>query len=335
MDWMHFRDKVDAYFPETFGNQWDQIINGRPNQREGWERYENDGGYRSRFISQEIPAKICRKHCFLELMGRLVLIPFDAIGRTIFSGSLVLIKIVEIGLRTFVLILNFSDKGMQKWCHNGCELLDYSLATVLALFQGSVKASRLFLAVICPSTLYVPPESLLTRHRMRFELCEFTNKLNKELDDLLQELKLNDSPQVIQEVSFLLTIESCLSFAKRWGLLDPPESRILIPLDLLLFRRFESRPDLRAIYHAMPVDEVKDQYHLLLGFNHVLNGERNEECLKTFFQEFKTGKQKQVLDRYFSKDFEVVWDNVGYGGLSKEVKEQFKLLRESLTVIKA
>jgi len=320
---MGFRDQLDAYFPETFGNQWDQIINGRSNQRDFF--IENE------FQEHTISSNSCRKECLQELVCRVILIPFDAVGRTIFSASFLVIKIIELSIRTFILITNFTEENQRSWRCNGCEILDYSLATVLAPFQGSVKAIRLFIAIVCPATFYVSPETLPMRRRMKSELTELVKELNHELKELLDDP--NPEPQVIQEASYLLTIKSCLSFATRWGLLDPPESRSLTSNFLFSCGRFYFRRDLSAIYNAMPVDSIKDQYELLQAFARVLQSEKTEESLQAFTQDFKTEKQKQVLERYLTKDFETTWEKAGGDSLSSELKDAFKLLREKLQAL--
>lgn len=301
-----FRDTLDEYFPETFSRQWDQIINGRSNQilvKIGEENFKYD----------TISDSACKKICAKKLWKKVILLPFDAIGRTIYSGTYTIFKILEWSKFSFLAFKDPNETNKKNWTRANWAVLDGLLATGLSPFQGSVKACRIFLAIFAPSTLYKHPLLQNIRHRKTFEIKELQLEFRKAIE------KVALSPQQLGEnyldtIAYALIMKGCFDYAVRWNVFNSSSTN----------NNFANRRDLQIIYKKMPVDSIKEQYTLAMAFRKALQSGFTQDSFNALIQEFETEKQKQVLNRFFNKGFYTFWDNSQYHQIYADIKRHNK-----------
>lgn len=280
---LRFVDRLNEYLPLTFSQQWDQTINGRSNQ------------IFLRNKKVKILDSKCRKTCAKELGLRVILLPFDAIGRTIYNGTYTLVKVLEWNKVRLLVLKDPNKNNKKKWSRAKWAILDGLLATCLSPFQGSAKALRLFLAIFKPSTLYKHPLLQNIRHRQAYEIKELTLEFRKAIKKVaLNPVQLRDEYPFT--MAHAMIMKGCFDYAIRWNLFNSKNNNYL------------ERIGSQTIYKEMPFNSIKEQHTLKIAFKKALQNGFTQNSLDTLLKEFKTKKQKIVLNQFANKKFTTFWN---------------------------
>lgn len=275
---LQFSDGFDRIFPKAF-QQFEQTLNGR-----------SDEGYYNHHRSVDVIVTRCtdeidqlKQECAYEAKLRVAALPFDMVGRTLYNGTLTVYKTGELIIRLFPLILNYSE-NKEDWIHTAKEIPDYAVATVLSPIQPIAKINTLVRGSWDPSYLYVPKEKLVVRRQLNLELeyksCEMDIVLNK-LEELVP--ILNESEDIASEqkrtAKDLLIAKALIDYSHRWCLVGRREGRESIETKI----------------------ELSNKFLELLNSWHTHQKVGSEDLIRFINENFKTKKQKQVLQQFLMK----------------------------------
>lgn len=265
-----WKDRVEEHLPRTFG-QFQTVLDGKPNRKPGY------GIYSKAWM---------RRKSAMGFAWKLGSIPFDITIRTPYNGAFTIYKICLLSTSIFMLIFQHDEPRRRKTLQALISVGDGFAVFFLSPTQAAAKATRLFIAIIAPQTLYKDPNTLAVNRRLQFSVSSLIRQLDLESE---KSLILNDNSSIDEAKLYHATIlTACFKYLLKESILFSPKIR-------------KEKDEFK--------DDLNQEIRVVQKFLKVLNDhfpsdtqlENATDPLENFFRiTFVTSIQRSYLTKFFS-----------------------------------
>lgn len=306
---LNFCNHFDRYFPNTF-EQFEQSLNGRSDKKYWPGEDATNEEDRSLLVMKyknltTDPETDLRKECRGELKWRVIALPFDAVGRTVFNGMCTIYKIMHLAIDTLYLFKGFNEnKGELKRTFK--EIPDFGLATLVSPLQPIAKIGMLLVGCVDPKKIYVPYEEITDRRQKEIQLqYDYVNIYN---DFIRLSNVAKDCEKSSKTAMDILIAEALFKYSSRWDLIRAASIGIKATLWAV-----KEPVDIRLEF-------TKKFKELLLKWRTEKEVKSND--LSAFIKEaFNTRYQKKILQQFKIKPLNKIPFN--FGRYAPWLKEAF------------